>query len=513
MLKDFCFRGLAEKRYSQMAEKITELSADDARKFFLNAKCYSTIDLPKYFDFQPLLDKLSAEMMGIEFKHIQNTSPKCYDNVNYKFYQNKDGNLAWRKMEIINPVLYIKLVNIITEPQNWLLLQTHFRTCSASDKIECHSIPFDFETSNISANSVINWWERIEQQSIELSLKYEWLANTDITDCYGALYTHSIVWALHTKPVAKQNTNGNSLLGNKIDTVLEDMNFRQTNGIPQGSILMDFIAEIVLGYADTLLLDKIGNSIFDFKILRYRDDYRIFTKTKEDAVKILRFLSEVLTDLNFKLNNQKTFVTQELITDSIKPDKLYWNSVKQEESSLQKHLLIIHKLSKEYPNSGSISRALTEFMGRITPNKIQNQKLAVLVAVLVDIALHNSKVYGLVAATIAKIAAYEPVESNKKELYQLVAKKMSVLPNIGYLLVWLQRMVIKDNFEIDECKEEALCQIVSGTKNVCDLWENSWLNDTFKNHIKNTPIINQRALDSLPVVPDDDEVKLFINKY
>ena len=276
---------------------------------------------------------------------------------------------------------------------------------------------------------------------------------------------------------------------------------------------MDFIAEIVLGYADTLLLDKIGNSIPDFKILRYRDDYRIFTKTKEDAVKILRLLSVVLTDLNFKLNNQKTFVTQELITDAIKPDKLYWNSVKQEETSLQKHLLIIHKLSKEYPNSGSISRALTDFMGRITPNKIQGLNLAVLVAILTDIALHNSKVYALVAATIAKIVSYEPDNTKKDELYNLVAQKLSVLPNIGYLLVWLQRMVIKDNIVIDKCNEEDLCQIVNDTKNACDLWNNCWLNDTFKNHIRNTPIINRQALDSLPSVPDDNEVKLFINKY
>ena len=496
-----------------MAEKITELSADDARKFFLNAKCYSTIDLPKYFDFQPLLDKLSTEMSGVDYSRITSDSPRKFDNVNYKFYQNKDGNLAWRKMEIINPVLYIKLVGIITEPHNWALLQTHFKNCSASDKIECHSIPFNFETSDISANSVINWWDRVEQQSLELSLKYEWLANTDITDCYGALYTHTIVWALHTKSVAKQNPNDRSLLGNKIDTELEEMNYRQTNGIPQGSILMDFIAEIVLGYADTLLLDKIGNSIPDFKILRYRDDYRIFTKTKEDAVKILRLLSVVLTDLNFKLNNQKTFVTQELITDAIKPDKLYWNSVKQEETSLQKHLLIIHKLSKEYPNSGSISRALTDFMGRITPNKIQGQNLAVLVAILTDIALHNSKVYALVAATIAKIVSYEPDNTKKDELYNLVAQKLSVLPNIGYLLVWLQRMVIKDNIVIDKCNEEDLCQIVNDTKNACDLWNNCWLNDTFKNHIRNTPIINRQALDSLPSIPDDNEVKLFINKY
>ncbi len=54
--------GVGGKSHKTMAEKITELSAEDARKYFLDAKCYSTIDLPKYFDFQPLLDTLSFIM-------------------------------------------------------------------------------------------------------------------------------------------------------------------------------------------------------------------------------------------------------------------------------------------------------------------------------------------------------------------------------------------------------------------------------------------------------------------
>ena len=35
------------------------------------------------------------------------------------------------------------------------------------------------------------------------------------------------------------------------------MSYGQTNGIPQGTILMDFIAEMVLGYADYLLTERL----------------------------------------------------------------------------------------------------------------------------------------------------------------------------------------------------------------------------------------------------------------
>lgn len=75
---------------------------------------------------------------------------------------------------------------------------------------------------------------------------------------------------------------------NEIEIILTKQfkvcNIPKLNGIPQGSVLMDFIVEMVLGYADAALICKIKNynrkeeryKIEDYQILRYRDDYRIF---------------------------------------------------------------------------------------------------------------------------------------------------------------------------------------------------------------------------------------------
>ncbi len=101
------------------------------------------------------------------------------------------------------------------------------------------------------------------------------------TDCYGSIYTHSVPWAIHTKPIAKllSSRTNYSLIGNLIDKHLRDMAFGQTNGIPQGSVLMDFIAEMVLGYADSEISIRIQEAnIEDYHIIRYRDDYRIFSE-------------------------------------------------------------------------------------------------------------------------------------------------------------------------------------------------------------------------------------------
>ena len=91
-------------------------------------------------------------------------------------------------------------------------------------------------------------------------MDYECLSHTDITDCYGAIYTHSTAWALHGKGFMKKPENrprrNPALLGNIVDDHLQDMSHGQTNGIPQGSVLMDFVAEMVLGYADFCYLKK-----------------------------------------------------------------------------------------------------------------------------------------------------------------------------------------------------------------------------------------------------------------
>lgn len=153
------------------------------------------------------------------------------------------------------------------------------------------------------ATAVSNWWESIEQQSIVKALEYDYILHTDISDCYGSIYTHSIPWSLHTKDTAKAKKKDNTLIGNIIDKHLQDMSFGQTNGIPQGSFLMDFISEMVLGYADIKLDKRIRNlGIEDFEIYRYRDDYRIFTNNPQNANLIVKNITEILIELGLRLN-------------------------------------------------------------------------------------------------------------------------------------------------------------------------------------------------------------------
>lgn len=47
-----------------------------------------------------------------------------------------------------------------------------------------------------------------------------------------------------------------------------------------------------------------------YKIIRYRDDYRVFSNSKEEVEKIALILQNVLAELNFQINNSKTRITK-----------------------------------------------------------------------------------------------------------------------------------------------------------------------------------------------------------
>ena len=148
------------------------------------------------------------------------------------------------------------------------------------------------------------------------------MLKTDISNCYSSIYTHSISWALQGKDEAKNNKNKSTFLGNQIDEIIRYIYDNQTNGIPQGSGLMDFIAEIVLFYLDTKISAKIKEQELDCKIIRWRDDYRVFAKNQETLTLITKILTCEFSEFNFTMNSEKTKIYSDIIIGSMKPAKI-----------------------------------------------------------------------------------------------------------------------------------------------------------------------------------------------
>lgn len=182
----------------------------------------------------------------------------------------------------------------------------------------------------------------------------------------------------------------------KILTYLRALQNGHNVGIPQGSEIFNLLAEIILGYSDLLLseaIEKDERIKHSYKVLRYRDDYRIFSNYKDELDRISYILQDVLRSLNFLMNSKKTKISDSIITDSIKQDKLFyifntpiykkrrvykpvkgkdgkerivpvWENV-YDFNGLQKNLLYILLFSRKYPNSGQIRIQLRKFDDRV----------------------------------------------------------------------------------------------------------------------------------------------------
>ena len=517
-------------KITQKNQSILEFTPEKAQKYFLKPESYCNFNLPIYFDFEPLLLNVHEELNGKALCIFKQGNPSHYDDVNYKILDNKDGRYAWRPRQLIHPVLYVSLVHQITAKENWETICKRFEFFAQNTEIECVSIPSESLTEESNkAEQISNWVQQIEQRSLELALDYKYLTQTDITDCYGAIYTHSVAWALHGKGDMKKKTikERKVFIGDIIDEHLRSMSYGQTNGIPQDSALMDLIAEMVLGYADSLLLDKIfeeskeESKIKDYKILRYRDDYRIFTNNPRDGEQILKYLTEVMIGLGLKLSTGKTKSSSDVITSSIKDDKLYWMGQKQFQFNLQKRLLIIHGLAKKYPNSGSLIAAMDKFHLSLFCLKdcdkdcnrscLKNFKDSVipLISIVVDIAYNNPRTYPYAAAILSFLLDQLSGKKQKKQILKKIIDKLDDIPNTTHLMIWLQRIALGIKVEMDF--DEELVQIVLNKNKT--LWNSLWLKESMKNHVKSDSIVDQKIITNLPAVISREEIALFKDKY
>ena len=495
--------------------KVTELSSAKAKRFFMEPQSYGSTELPAYFDFSYVLSVAEKSLSHHPLTNDLIRAACDREGVNYTVIDNKDGKYAWRPLQYIHPYLYVELVHTITTKEHWGELVRRFSDFDKLGRIRCASIPVVKERKEkLKAEQILNWWSGFEQASLAQALKYRLMFSTDVTDCYGSIYTHSISWALHGKDVAKARRDDGALLGNMIDKRIQAMRFGQTNGIPQGSIVMDFIAEIVLGYVDELLDATLNAArMTDYYILRYRDDYRIYVNDSSVGERILKELTVILSGLGMHLNSSKTQVSDDIVLDSVKRDKLSWLSIENNFTNLtlEKRLLLLYEHATRFPNCGSIMKPLTDLHAEFDEIRfIGIEQTLACIAIMVELAYRNPKCYQMCMALLAKLVSrLEPVEREHAALG--VLEKFSHLPNTGYLQIWLQRILLPCKIRLGYT--ERLCQVVEDP--FVDVWEQGWLDKDkeLKSTMAVANIVDYKQIGNLQPTMSNDEVNIFLQHY
>ncbi|MBD5319492.1 MAG: RNA-directed DNA polymerase [Bacteroides sp.] len=518
---------------------IIYLSAHDALEALMSNDFYCTTELPEYFDFSGVL-KYATDSIGdksLDECINDDRHPESVQGVNLDVITNKDGRYAVRPLTLANPFLYYMLARDICNENAWKAIKECFKLYS-HEHISACAIPMvkvdDKPEPFKGATSILNWWNSMEQRSIELSLKYRYMFMTDITNCFGQINPESIAWAMARKDTPYQ-TDDNYALAASIQRYLRAMQEGKNIGIPQGSSLFSLIAEIILGYTDMLLAQEIANEQendnlpkeLEYEVLRYVDDYRIFCNERDALDKISFMLQHILERFNFRMNSAKTRISTELITDSIKADKAFYifntpiesKQIYKDESGherkergydfdgFQKHLLFIYEFSRRFPNSGQLVTQLEAFSKRIDEQlstktitceettidldsgKTTKEKktkelkghlwenISAMVAIAVEIAANNLRAANnalKIASQLLSDMRKEDAEK-KSEIIDLIYRKLIRIPNSAFLQVWVQNIThTTDDWSAGDIYDMPLCKVVA--KLPVTLWNNNWLN-------------------------------------
>lgn len=398
------------------------------------------------------------------------------------------------------------------------------------------------------STTILNWWSSMEQRSIELSLEYRYMFVTDITNCYGSVNPQAFDWVFSFKGTEYETEHVNPIAKN-IQKYLRAFQQGRNIGIPQGSAIFDFVGEIILGYSDLLLHEAIQREgiTAPYEIIRYRDDYRIFCNDKDELEKISYILQHVLERLNFRMNSKKTKISNSIVTDAVKPDKLAYiyntpifNKKGCDFDSFEKHLLYILMFARQYPDSGSIKTMLSDIDKRIEDwlkpyeeevttipileddepktEKITKQRRLVggsvraMSAVCAQIALENVGCCHYALRVLSRMVDSLKDEKEKSAIISLVYSKLCNQPNSDYNQLWLQNITYQqDKKNGTSPYEMRLCRVVVGDKNV-ELWNNEWVKPSLTSEIKYDNVIDKDTLKNVTPIITFRETRRY-NEY
>ncbi len=211
-------------------------------------------------------------------------------------YFHARGGLVRRQLSLPNPVLHFLLSRELDT--NWSVLQPNIggTALSATNPVL---------TSTGRAIAGAKPLDARRELAVQTRLNNRYILKTDISRFYNSIYTHSIPWAIHTKPFAKTN-RGMTHLGNRLDCLLRSGQDGQTVGIPIGPDTSLVIAEILMQKCDAALLQAHPR----LRGHRFIDDYELGFRTRNEAEDAFHRLETILADYELALNPRKTEILE-----------------------------------------------------------------------------------------------------------------------------------------------------------------------------------------------------------
>jgi hypothetical protein len=258
--------------------------------YFPNQKD-SASELPPCFTTRRFTPEIAKELSKIPIKAPRNQH--WFDLTEYRV--TRYNNIS-RTLGLLHPLAYARLHTTIMANYDEISELTSSK--QSAIKIEEH----------IDGRIIIMNYESHEERTsiaLEDTFGKRFRAHTDISNCFGSVYTHSLEWAIQGYEEAKKNLyakpkHWSSLL----DTAFRNTKRNETSGLPIGPAASNIAVEIILCRIDKILEGH------QFIFTRYIDDYTAYCESHDEAQNFIRLLAHELANYRLTLNLNKTTIKE-----------------------------------------------------------------------------------------------------------------------------------------------------------------------------------------------------------
>lgn len=438
-------RGLRSKEvYLHRQETISlakKLDKDDVSKWLLEVGYYpEPYVLPPFFE----VSSFNAKDSYFSNKKYEGQGIKWTEQVKVAY---PSEGFTSRVFSLIHPKYYHDLVNICVDNFD------SFIQSYKSKRISSYTFPVPLDSKNPGAvntkrseRQIYEYIDAAEKSLLLDSQDYKYVVIADIKQFYPSIYTHAISWAIHSKAKARKHINKPdqfSLIGNKIDKLLQCSNDGKTNGIAVGPAISDIISEWMLNAVDAVIDKKLPGRAFG---IRFKDDYRIVCDTEDEARQIISTIHVALQEFDLNLSEEKTAIL-ELPDGMYRPWMLEYDQFqhgllgdsRNEVISFKVYEMMQRKIfmmNKDYGNKGITEKFLGRLIGDdyqllVSLNTITQKKL--FVAHLTRLVKQKPKVIGQVLGLFDLI-----LDKDTRPIIEASLKSI-MLDNINneFILCWV----------------------------------------------------------------------------
>lgn len=491
---------------------IFSLECEKAKEFLLKHESYFDAHLPLYLSTQSLFENLAeVKDFNIDYRDID-----VSEKLHVYLYQIK-ANGTPRPLTLINPVLYYDFICHLTNDEHWNNIKRAFKFYENQNDIYCSSLPIVMgKHFRKKANQILNWWIRFEQQSIKFNLIYSKQYHIDIESFYPSINLSTLKRAFESLDIQS------------FYPICENIfNTFQEQGVPQGSAAFHILAELFLLNIDKQLVEVLKKlDIEDYRILRYRDDYRIFANDDKVINLIKNQLESLLNSHGVYLNNNKSYLSNDIIFDSVKIAKhdwfLYENTLKMN-NNFQQNLLILYRYGNQHPNGTGIVRGLNHIRQKYQNKEFDNsgrylENMSIVLNIIAKNQNYCAQGFALLSDMIERIKDDESKKIYLKIIHSFfMNKKMSCQVEI-----WLQRFIFGFDLDTEYQWKNILCKTVLEENNYSQIWDMEWIkSESLKKVIDNQSFTVPTTLSTkfadkevnLFAKPDKEDFKALLKKY